>query len=243
MGWPRVTAEPRMEELLASIRKAIHDDIGEVPASMLARASGTLQRGAIRELHMRVGEEAVSASAEVQQLREKISRSQAAAPLRETGVQRPSLAEALQSPAPRRTWRDSEPPPPRLRPSLLDEDLPPPPRAEYRPRAELQPEPVATYKPPQWQEEPAALPPPQDSYRPRPEPAAMLSGDAAQAVNSAFNRLTETLLSRAAGDRPLEDLARDMLRGMLKQWLDDNLPALVERLVRDEIERVARHGR
>lgn len=71
----------------------------------------------------------------------------------------------------------------------------------------------------------------------------MLSGDAAQAVNSAFNRLTETMLSRAAGDRPLEDLARDMLRGMLKQWLDDNLPALVERLVRDEIERVARHGR
>ena len=34
-----------------------------------------------------------------------------------------------------------------------------------------------------------------------------------------------------------------MLRGMLKQWLDDNLPKLVERLVREEIERVARHGR
>jgi cell pole-organizing protein PopZ len=30
---------------------------------------------------------------------------------------------------------------------------------------------------------------------------------------------------------------------MLKQWLDDNLPVLVERLVRAEIERVARGGR
>jgi cell pole-organizing protein PopZ len=34
-----------------------------------------------------------------------------------------------------------------------------------------------------------------------------------------------------------------MMRPMLKTWLDDNLPALVERLVRTEIERVARGGR
>jgi uncharacterized protein len=38
-------------------------------------------------------------------------------------------------------------------------------------------------------------------------------------------------------------MTRDLLRGMLKQWLDDNLPALVESLVREEIERVARRGR
>jgi cell pole-organizing protein PopZ len=34
-----------------------------------------------------------------------------------------------------------------------------------------------------------------------------------------------------------------MLRPMLKKWLDDNLPTIVERLVRVEIERVARGGR
>jgi hypothetical protein len=34
-----------------------------------------------------------------------------------------------------------------------------------------------------------------------------------------------------------------MLRPMIKTWLDDNLPALVERLVRIEIQRVARGGR
>jgi uncharacterized protein len=41
----------------------------------------------------------------------------------------------------------------------------------------------------------------------------------------------------------IESLAREMLRPMLKSWLDDNLPSLVERLVRAEIQRVARGGR
>jgi cell pole-organizing protein PopZ len=40
--------------------------------------------------------------------------------------------------------------------------------------------------------------------------------------------------------RTLEDLVQDMLRPMLKGWLDEQLPALVERLVRAEIERVSR---
>jgi uncharacterized protein len=38
----------------------------------------------------------------------------------------------------------------------------------------------------------------------------------------------------------LEDMMREMLRPMLKSWLDDNLPSMVERLVRDEIERLKR---
>jgi cell pole-organizing protein PopZ len=41
----------------------------------------------------------------------------------------------------------------------------------------------------------------------------------------------------------LRRYAQEMLRPMLKQWLDDNLPVLVERLVRAEIERVARGRR
>ena len=40
----------------------------------------------------------------------------------------------------------------------------------------------------------------------------------------------------------IENLTREMLRPMLKNWLDDNLPSLVERLVRAEIQRVARGG-
>jgi cell pole-organizing protein PopZ len=40
--------------------------------------------------------------------------------------------------------------------------------------------------------------------------------------------------------RTLEDLVKEMLQPLLKSWLDDNLPGLVERLVRAEIERVSR---
>jgi cell pole-organizing protein PopZ len=44
-----------------------------------------------------------------------------------------------------------------------------------------------------------------------------------------------------SGDsRTVDELVREMLRPMLKAWLDDNLPSLVERLVRSEIERVSR---
>ena len=58
---------------------------------------------------------------------------------------------------------------------------------------------------------------------------------------SAFNSLAQTVLVHNA--RTLEDLVREMLRPLLKTWLDDNLPGLVERLVRAEIERVARGSR
>ena len=66
----------------------------------------------------------------------------------------------------------------------------------------------------------------------------VLSGTTAKAVESAFNSLATTVLTNNA--RTLEDLVKEMLRPMLKAWLDDNLPTLVERIVKAEIERVAR---
>lgn len=66
----------------------------------------------------------------------------------------------------------------------------------------------------------------------------LISSHASAAVDSAFNALAQTVLVQNA--RTLEDLVREMLRPMLKTWLDDNLPGLVERLVRAEIERVSR---
>jgi hypothetical protein len=70
------------------------------------------------------------------------------------------------------------------------------------------------------------------------ERAQLLSRDTRAAVDSAFNALAQTVLVQNA--RTLEDLVREMLRPMLKAWLDDNLPAVVERLVRAEIDRVSR---
>jgi cell pole-organizing protein PopZ len=68
--------------------------------------------------------------------------------------------------------------------------------------------------------------------------AQILSHSTVSAVETAFNSLATTVLSNNA--RTLEDLVKEMLRPMLKSWLDDNLPGLVERIVKTEIERVSR---
>jgi uncharacterized protein len=66
----------------------------------------------------------------------------------------------------------------------------------------------------------------------------LLSPRTTAAIDTAFNSLTHTVLMQ--NPRTLEDLVREMLKPMLKAWLDDNLPNIVERLVRAEIERVSR---
>ena len=73
------------------------------------------------------------------------------------------------------------------------------------------------------------------------EPLPLLSGDTSVAVHASFEQLAVTIMAQNAA--MVEDSIRGMLRPMLKSWLDDNLPVIVERLVRGEIERVARGGR
>jgi cell pole-organizing protein PopZ len=91
----------------------------------------------------------------------------------------------------------------------------------------------------------AAEPPPptqrtEEPYRPARTPAesSLMSSSTSAAVDAAFNTLAHTVLTQNA--RTLEDLVTEMMRPMLKAWLDDNLPGLVERVVRAEIERVSR---
>jgi cell pole-organizing protein PopZ len=67
---------------------------------------------------------------------------------------------------------------------------------------------------------------------------SLLAPSTTAAVDAAFNSLAQTVLVQ--NSRTLDDLVREMLRPMLKAWLDDNLPNMVERLVRAEIERVSR---
>ena len=89
--------------------------------------------------------------------------------------------------------------------------------------------------------EPAPEPPPRVERQyaaPPPVDQALISGATMSAVDSAFNSLAHTVLGNNA--RTLEDLVKEMLRPMLKGWLDDNLPSMVERIVRAEIERVSR---
>jgi cell pole-organizing protein PopZ len=99
----------------------------------------------------------------------------------------------------------------------------------------------------------APAPMPAPSLEPPPAPAALpsrapamihddlMSPPTTAAVSAAFGSLATTILSENA--RTLEDLVQEMMRPMLKDWLDENLPGMVERMVRAEIERVSRGGR
>lgn len=113
---------------------------------------------------------------------------------------------------------------------------------DEQPAAASPPEPpAAPVEPPPAPYRPEPQPQPQAAFAAVPDMASLLSDQASSVVTNAFGQLASTVLSNNA--RTLEDLVKDMLKPMLKTWLDDNLPTMVERLVRTEIERVARGGR
>lgn len=73
----------------------------------------------------------------------------------------------------------------------------------------------------------------------------LVAGAAAAAMRDQLAALS-TLTARAAQPEtpahPLEDLVRDMLRPLLKDWLDQNLQGIVERSVQAEIARISGRG-
>src|SRR5438270_568658 len=148
-------------------------------------------------------------------------------------VTEPSMEEILASI--RRIIADDEAKPP---PAEAAKPAPPPPSfRRVEPRDDLE-----------FAEAPPPRPTPPPSYAPvdfdappMPPQQPILAQSTVSAVESAFNSLAHTVLSSNA--RTLEDLVKEMLRPMLKSWLDDNLPGLVERIVKAEIERVSRGGR
>jgi cell pole-organizing protein PopZ len=83
-------------------------------------------------------------------------------------------------------------------------------------------------------------PTPQSEAAPAPD---LVAPEAAAAAATAMGTLMRTLVAdrrpKVWSEGPtLEDLVRITLRPLLKEWLDANLPPIVERLVRAEIERV-----
>ena len=67
---------------------------------------------------------------------------------------------------------------------------------------------------------------------------ALVSDLVSQSVSQSLASLSDLAPRSQAPD--LDAMAEEMLRPMLQEWLDNNLPSLVERLVRAEIERIAR---
>jgi cell pole-organizing protein PopZ len=170
----------------------------------------------------------------------------------------PELLPAAKAPSPPPPPPKPAPPPPAAMKqddidamlAGLDEPEPaPPPRPQPAPAEDVLELTEAMQAPPSFRKIDAAqdvvfdepAPPPRAAEPPRlapTPPESMLSPATAAAVDSAFNALAQTVLVQNA--KTLEDLVKEMLRPMLQHWLDNNLPTLVERLVRQEIERVAR---
>jgi cell pole-organizing protein PopZ len=99
---------------------------------------------------------------------------------------------------------------------------------------------------------PAAAEPPQPAPEapPMAEAVDRLVSDAAAAASiAALSQIHElgpqnekrmSDIPLGEGQRTIEDMERDMLRPLLKEWLDSNLPHLVERVVQEEVSRLVR---
>jgi cell pole-organizing protein PopZ len=77
----------------------------------------------------------------------------------------------------------------------------------------------------------------------------LLSATAATAASGAFAKLSQAYQRTPAEEsiaddsgRTVEQFIEDMIRPVLKDWLDENLPAIVDRLVEKEIQKIARRA-
>src|ERR1700733_7677353 len=233
MTQPAKSQEPSMEEILASIRRIIADDDASKSPPKPAEASraATPSRSAAGQPISPPAEEFEPGLSAVEAEGEDLAL---------TGLQDPDILDLTESMA-APEFTEPEPMPQR---ASLD-------KIESHPASDdVASEPVAhdvleVDEEPGFAAAPVAAPEPETIDKQQrlgvpgvSERGQLLSGATTAAVDSAFNALAQTVLVQNA--RTLEDLVREMLRPMLKTWLDDNLPGLVERLVRGEIERVAR---
>ena len=252
----------KVEELLASIRRSVDDDLDGLGTSMNSQSRGTLMRGALREMRVNMGAGDVSGASqdEISTLRERIRRK-----MDETSsLPTPAAAPILPKPIPavnpsRRDFTGILAAPAAVtRPSdhmrnQVERAQHVPLRATYVDDSTSDIRYQQRDSPQDWSEdnsesayEQSAYEQPYGGHEQGQYPVVqspLMSAHAEAAAETAFRQLSDSLLSRATGDRTIEDMTRELLRGMIKQWLDANLPTMVEEMVREEIERVARRGR
>ena len=77
------------------------------------------------------------------------------------------------------------------------------------------------------------------SVAPEPSPESLLSARTAEASRSPLDALSRLVVKpEVTGSDTLEGVVREMLRPMLRDWLDANLPTMVEAMVAREIDRI-----
>jgi cell pole-organizing protein PopZ len=243
-----------MDEILASIRRIISEDnplIGPLPPPSLAEESD-----GVLLLTRRAPPEAPEPS---------IAQDHVMAPL-EIAANDP---EPAPDPAPPEI--PPPPPGPEIEPIQPEPEAPPPELEAPPPEAEPQIPPPASEPEPEVTTIDTELdiqaPPPEPNTQippPEPEPIAamapipaftpedlgIVAEDIAASAAAAFQELSFVIentpappsVSVSAAGPTLEDITRDLLRPMLKAWLDEHLPQIVRARVSEEVERIARRG-
>ena len=241
MTQPAKVQEPSMEEILASIRRIIADDeakpaAAEKPASPAAAAKPVMKD--IPPSAIAPAPKPVAAAPKPVPAPPPPPAPEPVASNNQDDID--AMLASLDAATPEADIRPAPQPEPEADVFELTDDMalpdpppPPPPATSFN---RIEPEDDIEFSESR-NRQPVREAPSFESAPVRP----MLSHSIVSAVESAFNSLANTVLSNNA--RTLEDLVKEMLRPMLKSWLDDNLPGLVERIVKAEIERVSRGGR
>jgi cell pole-organizing protein PopZ len=227
--------EPSMEEILASIRRIISEDGEEAPAAEEAPTALPAE-AAPAPAPQAPPLEAAPAEVASTEVAPMVPPPVAAAAPKAVFVEDDILLLTDEV-------HDDPPPPP---PAPVHHDAPlqvveePEPLSPLQDEPEPEPMPVLRHEPPP--------PPPAPVIEPEP-PARdrLISDHAATASLAALSELvTRTYrepniesLPMGQPNQTLEDITRELLRPILKAWLDENLPQIVERIVREEIGRLA----
>lgn len=273
MAQPNVAREPSMDEILASIRRIIESNDPPVGAPpVLSAISGDAgvdedsfdDEMIVADFH---AQEALSAAASAmvqspasmdRTAADRVSTDSADEPRVQPAMSLADVAARVRAASERNGMMLREQP---ARPLPAEEPVsvraepvfepPVPPASNVMAMVPPTVAKLPQQEPPVERSQPAAAPAfAEEPYRPEApaahapqpsSPAALVSAAVGAQVASSFGALAEAV--EAGPRRSFDDIAKEMLRPMLQEWLDDNLPTLVERLVREEIERVARGPR
>lgn len=252
--------EPSMEEILASIRRIIEDsDAARKQTEVGAPAPAAPQPARADSAAERTKASVIDVDAFRAELRGKLEPETKPAPVPAPAAPespKPKTLAEVQAEITRGTRRQ-------------DVAAPIGAPAERAAALPVQKEPALAVEPQYWganpdagSERPIAVSEPRpiaagddDTLPTEPQPAArqqqpslpaetarpvIISAHAGRQVAAAFGELSEAFAE--SRKKSFDEMAEQMLRPMLQDWLDNNLPTLVERLVREEIERVARGG-
>lgn len=240
MNQPKPEQEPSMEEILASIRRIISEDGEEGDAPVDApepEAATPLEVVATDEAPEEEAAEVADAiDDDVLELTEVVAEQ----PLSEPAPEPDSLLEPEPAPEPETLFEPETMPEPE--PEALLEPEPEPEAAidlEFEePAMDESPLDQEMSEPPAM-EEPLAHAPADDDSLVADSTALMASAALSKLRETPADEASEGAASLPIGDKTIEALVRELMRPMLKEWLNQNLPGIVERIVEQEVKRVA----